>query len=297
MSAVTRFASDEFKQKQQETSDFRASIQSRVQQELQPLPTASPLDGSLKRWWNMYDAFAVSRIDDDVAQMPDISGAEFAQVKAIADWLEVAKMQSSLTGNLLGGPLLSDIMEYMDKAKQGLEQDEVYYKLLSISSHFNTQLGLLAALELDQHAPAKNQLKWLDSSFPSLASVLVFELHTSGASGGDLAVRLVAQDQASVVVGLLKPANRFGVLKCVGDSAEQLAGEGACTFENFSWSDHQKGALAGAIVATFVGTLLLATVAFTLLHRRLVHKSGAPHFPSQFTTAYQSEAYVEEPRA
>eukprot|EP00200_Dunaliella_tertiolecta_P005510 CAMPEP_0202343236 /NCGR_PEP_ID=MMETSP1126-20121109/3448_1 /ASSEMBLY_ACC=CAM_ASM_000457 /TAXON_ID=3047 /ORGANISM="Dunaliella tertiolecta, Strain CCMP1320" /LENGTH=501 /DNA_ID=CAMNT_0048934285 /DNA_START=163 /DNA_END=1668 /DNA_ORIENTATION=+ len=337
------FSSDEFIQKQQETLDFRASIESKVLQELQPLPTASPLNGSLKRWWNMYDAFAVSRIDDDVAQMPDISDAEFAQVRAIADWLEVAKMRSSLTKNLLGGPLLSDVLEYMDKAKRGLEQDEVYYKLLSISSHFNTQLGLLAALELDQHPPAKNQLKWLDSSFPSLASVLVFELHTSGATGGDLAVRLVAQDLGEEYVTVPLPC------ATPGDSAEQLAGEGACTYENFrqmaapkaiptasewcaacksqdlglckreaalqdvsgsegsaaegdsasedSWSDHQKGALAGAIVATFVGTLLLATIAFTLLHRRLVRKNGIPHTPSQFQTSYQSEAYVEEPRA
>jgi hypothetical protein len=52
----------------------------KVRDTLQGLPDESPLDGSLKNWWNMFDAFSVSRINNDAAEMPAISDEEFGKV-------------------------------------------------------------------------------------------------------------------------------------------------------------------------------------------------------------------------
>ncbi len=65
-----------------------------------------------------------------------------------------------------------------------------FLKLLLVSSHYNTQLGLLAALEVDK-SPAAPAVAWL-ARIPALAAVLAFELHRAPASGA-WAVRLVAQ--------------------------------------------------------------------------------------------------------
>ena len=89
-------------------------------------------------------------------------------------------MRSNLTSNLLGGPLLSDILSYVQGAAQAVSSGatvrlpalrsvgrstarravvpsprpflpllQVYYKLLHLSSHYNTQLGVLGALGVD----------------------------------------------------------------------------------------------------------------------------------------------------
>jgi hypothetical protein len=115
-----------------------------------------------------------------------------------------------------------------------------YYRLLTVSGHYNTQLGLLSALFADQASTPDHT--WT-KKIPSLAAVLVFELHatarTAGSSGGkqqqpqSFAVRAVVQDGP-------KAAYKTLILPCAveGDAAEVLAGPGACTLERF-------GALAG----------------------------------------------------
>lgn len=78
-----------------------------------------------------------------------------------------------------------------------------YYRLLTVSSHYNTQLGLLSALQ----SGAKQQTDYLwKKKIPALAAVLVFELHAdpnavAAAAGGKakdswggFAVRAVFQD-------------------------------------------------------------------------------------------------------
>jgi hypothetical protein len=71
---------------------------------------APQLNTSLANWWNVYDAFNVWRTYRVGDVMPDLDNATYGQVMAIAHWLEVAKMRSALTGSLLGGPLLADIL-------------------------------------------------------------------------------------------------------------------------------------------------------------------------------------------
>jgi hypothetical protein len=63
---------------------------------------------------------------------------------------------------------------------------QVYYKLLSVSSHYNTQLGLLAALGVDQ--VPNSDLVWL-KKIPATAAVLALELHKTDDSA--LWVRVV----------------------------------------------------------------------------------------------------------
>lgn len=113
-----------------------------------------------------------------------------------------------------------------------------YYRLLTVSSHYNTQLGLLAALGLNTNSAAADFV-WLNK-IPSLAAVLVFEVHRAvttaqqsltdiaGSSSAGYFVRAVAQDG---------PKARYVVvpLPCAtaGDAAEQLLGAGSCTLDQF----------------------------------------------------------------
>jgi hypothetical protein len=110
-----------------------------------------------------------------------------------------------------------------------------YYRLLTASGHYNTQLGLLSALLADQASTPDHT--WT-KKIPSLAAVLVFELHTTSPTAGSssskqqqqqpFAVRAVFQDGP-------KAAYQTLILPCAvkGDAAEVLAGLGACTLERF----------------------------------------------------------------
>lgn len=86
--------------------------------------------------------------------MPDTSDKIFDEMKSLAMWLEFGKMRSNLTSNLLGGYLLSDISTRLQAAVNATQATAngitpSYEKLLLISGHYNTLLGLLPALELD----------------------------------------------------------------------------------------------------------------------------------------------------
>ena len=72
-------------------------------------------------------------------------------------------MRSSLTTNLLSGHLLADLLSYFSAAAAATAGNliaPVYYKLVHVSAHYNTQLGLLGALAIDQ-LPAAADVAWL----------------------------------------------------------------------------------------------------------------------------------------
>lgn len=94
-----------------------------------------------------------------------------------------------------------------------------------VSSHYNTQLGVLSALQAAVPASQRTQYLWA-SKIPSLAAVLVFELHKS--PSGQLVVRTVFQDGS-------KAAYKVLPLPCAvaGDAAEGFAGPGSCTLQGF----------------------------------------------------------------
>lgn len=100
-----------------------------------------------------------------------------------------------------------------------------YYKLLTVSSHYNTQLGVLSALQAAVPPSQRTQHIW-QTKIPSLAAVLVFELHST--PEGVFVVRAVFQDGSRAVY-------RTMPLPCAadGDAAEAFAGAGSCTWEAF----------------------------------------------------------------
>lgn len=113
----------------------------------------------------------------------------------LAYWLETAKMRSALTGSLLGGLQLGDLLAYLARAEAALASNAIepsYYKLVHLSGHYNTQLGVLGALGTDEDPGAAN-VTWL-TKIPSLAALMAFELHGDAAARPqELAVRLVMQ--------------------------------------------------------------------------------------------------------
>lgn len=119
------------------------------------------------------------------------------QLQDIAFWLETSKMAFNLTGNLLGGPVAADLLKSMQSAINTTSDPtllQVYPTLLVMSSHYNTQLGLLAALDIES-SPGAEDIPWR-TQIPSLASVLAFELHKLGGTGlpASYYVRAVYQD-------------------------------------------------------------------------------------------------------
>ncbi len=51
-------------------------------------------------------------------------------------------MRSNLTGNLLAGPLLADLLAYLGAAQTAATSnvlDAVYYRIVHLSAHYNTQ--------------------------------------------------------------------------------------------------------------------------------------------------------------
>ncbi|PNW86505.1 hypothetical protein CHLRE_02g089311v5 [Chlamydomonas reinhardtii] len=184
-----------------------------------------------------------------------------AQIQDLAYWLEVRKMQPALTHNLLAGPLLADLLGSMSDAVEAAGNgSQLYYKLVSLSGHYNTQLGLLAALGLEAGAgPAAAAFVWYRPSLPKLAAVLAFELHyapaTAGSGGSSnssdsrmYVVRAVAQDgpSASYVTVPLPCASAAAAAalaaavnaatpaaNATAAAANAAAAVGACTLDDF----------------------------------------------------------------
>lgn len=109
-------------------------------------------------------------------------------------------MAFNLTGNLLGGPIAADLLKSMQSAINTTANPtllQVYPTLLVLSAHYNTQLGLLAALDIE-FTPGAEDIAWR-TRIPNLAAVLAFELHKVGGVGGvglppSYYVRAVFQD-------------------------------------------------------------------------------------------------------
>jgi len=162
------FSSPEFREKEAETLPLRTQIQNLV---------GPSLNVSLANWWNVYDNFNVWRTYQVGDAMPPLDDNVYAGVVSLAMWLETSKMRSSLVQNRIGGGLLADVLGRMEQAVQHRETSfpAHVYKLLTIAGHYNTQLGVLAALQADQ--VANSTLPWLEEKIPSPAAVLVFELH------------------------------------------------------------------------------------------------------------------------
>ena len=213
--------SDEFRAKELQSAALRARVGA----------LAPQLNNSLSNWWNVYDALSVWRAHGVGDPAPPLDDATFARAVDLAHWLETRKMAPSLAGGLLGGAVVGDLLSRAAGAEAGARSGAGaggYYRLLTVSAHYNTQLGVLSALQAGAEAAGQRQTSyaWRDR-IPALAAVLAFELHHD--RNGDLfAVRAVAQDGPAAPYAALP-------LPCAqgGDAAERLAGPGACTLARF----------------------------------------------------------------
>jgi len=177
-------------------------------------PAGVSNDTSLVNWYNIYDAFSVSRSGYG-DPMPTVNTTVWAQMKDLADWLETRKSAPSLAGNLLGGPLLQELSNRIAAAVAAASAGSLltsYTRLMLMSGHYNSQLALLAALNVTL------------PSMPATASLLAFELHRSGAQ---LAVRCVMQDGPEAQYAALP-------LPCASPAGEAVGGGGACTLADWT---------------------------------------------------------------
>ena len=260
---TTWYSSPEFLSKAKETLSFRNSI---LQAYLDQNITAP--DTSLTNWYNIWDSFNVYRSYQVGDIVPSINSTHYSQMQDLAYWLEVSKMRSSLAGNLLGGTVLQMALDSMLTAGYSIagvlnpgasKPSDSFYQLVGLHGHYNTQLGLLAALKLDQHMPAVDAFagysptgSWLSTGsetqiaanitlpppkLPSAAAILSFELlvpvnvtsafnqtapTVSSSPPPAFAVRLVLQDGPGKAYLTLP-------LPCGSITARSIGGAGSCT--------------------------------------------------------------------
>lgn len=83
----------------------------------------------------------------------------------LANWLESNRYRRSLTGNLLGGSLLNELLVRL-QARRINSQPEAE-RIIEYSAHYPTQLSLMSALNLTANATFFNTSKSQDMRFRS----------------------------------------------------------------------------------------------------------------------------------
>jgi hypothetical protein len=192
-------------------------------------PAGVSNDTSLVNWYNIYDAFSVSRSGYG-DPMPTVNTTVWAQMKDLADWLETRKSAPSLAGNLLGGPLLQELSNRIAAAVAAASAGSLltsYTRLMLMSGHYNSQLALLAALNVTL------------PSMPATASLLAFELHRSAAR---CALRDAGRPGSAVrgaAAALRQPGGRGG---------RRGRGMHACRLDRSERQRHSRGQLHSRLV-------------------------------------------------
>lgn len=146
------YASPEFGRQEAATAALRGAVAAAV----------PALNTSLANWYNVWDGFLVNREYGVGNTMPALSDTDFTAMQDLAYYLETAKMRSNLTSNLIGGLLLGDLVAKLGAAQANATAVPAapYHRWAHVSSHYNGQLGLLAALAVDSSPDAAN-ITWL----------------------------------------------------------------------------------------------------------------------------------------
>ena len=200
-------------------------------------------DTRLTNWYNVYDAFNVAYTTGYGNPMPLVNSSIYSQIVALANWLETAKMASTLAQYYLAGPLLLDIQTAMSAAVDAVATGAQYTRFKLVSSHYNVQLGILAALCLDTllSASVAATVPWL-TAMPATAAVLAFELHHAPVGNArrrrlaSLCANCPASSQYAVrAVYQNGPTKNYTTLPlpCTSAQAQSLAGAYACTLDDF----------------------------------------------------------------
>ena len=160
------YSSAQFKEKEEETVDFRSRVSTALGHE-----NVTDDDGTgapLANWWNTYDELVMA----GQAGNPPMNSSDMQQAEELAAWLEAWKFSKKVAGNRCGGPLLSAISERLDPKKYP-DLRFVHY-----SAHYATMLCLLSTLGISASSgQAKDS--WLTSELLGLSSVLAFEVSLS----------------------------------------------------------------------------------------------------------------------
>lgn len=80
------------------------------------LPVPSQLTAAVLSPAHSYDSVNVWRTYGVGDPTPAVANSTFADMQALAYWLEASKMRSNLTGSLLGGPLLAAVSDALQAA-------------------------------------------------------------------------------------------------------------------------------------------------------------------------------------
>jgi hypothetical protein len=89
--------------------------------------------------WNVYDAFNVNLKYGVGDRMPPLNASTYKDVQSLAYWLELNKASSALSGNLLGGALLADVLAQLQAAVDATSSSS------GLGTDSGNQVGILHA--------------------------------------------------------------------------------------------------------------------------------------------------------
>jgi hypothetical protein len=136
--------------------------------------------------WNAFDAIHVAKTECDsegsvfcqYLQNPSVKDAldddEWFALQSLAHRAELLKYGSNIAGRYVGGNLLLQIVDRMQKTPGGQASSADFEKFYLYSAHYPTILGLLAALN-DESIDVE--------VIPNYASALIFELYENDVDG------------------------------------------------------------------------------------------------------------------
>lgn len=228
------YTSSEFLAKEADTTALRVSVTDAIRGAVGAVmgdkTPAEWVNPALKNWMNVYDVLQVNRSMPG-ASIP-ISNTTWAQVEALAGWLETRKLNSTFQGIYGMMPGLAQLVARQQRgisvlnATAGGAPLAPYQNLGLLHGTYGMLLSALSSFSMD------NSTAWKDK-IPPYTGALAIETYVDRDSlqprpGGTIkaAVRLVLRDGPGAAwVPLTMP--------CASPPGEAIAGPGACTWEGY----------------------------------------------------------------
>lgn len=157
--------SPQFKKKAAEEKQFLETHAKRIDEN----------DASLANVFNIYDRYKLKRdghgAEAGIQDVPDISDADWARLKALADWVEANKYDYNTAGSFVGGGLLNELLQRAADMVNSRTSPRAH-RFIEYSAHYPTILGLLASMNAknDAHTVKMREI-------PDFAAAIIWELH------------------------------------------------------------------------------------------------------------------------